>query len=293
MPMTSADQLKDKIKNLANSLKIEPQILLRTYMMERFLERMANSKYKGDFILKGGLLLAATFGQNQRKTMDIDVTLKNQRLEKDLFENIIDDIVKIDISDHAILKLKDIKEIREESIYSGLRVSLEVELYKIKMPIKIDITVGDKITPKEISYQYPLLLENKTIDIPSYNIETILAEKMESILVRSDQNTRMKDFYDIYLLVNSGKKIDYKLFQTALRNTAENRKTLALLEKNTRKYIKIIENSVDLKNLWQGYVHKNSYAADITYEDTIKQIKVVCEKGRLSRLKYLTAEISK
>lgn len=293
MPMTSADQLKDKIKNLANSLKIEPQILLRTYMMERFLERMANSKYKGDFILKGGLLLAATFGQNQRKTMDIDVTLKNQRLEKDLFENIIDDIVKIDISDHAILKLKDIKEIREESIYPRLRVSLEVELYKIKMPIKIDITVGDKITPKEISYQYPLLLENKTINIPSYNIETILAEKMESILVRSDQNTRMKDFYDIYLLVNSGKIIDYKLFQIALRNTAENRKTLALLEKNTRKYIKIIENSVDLKNLWQGYVYKNSYAANITYEDTIKQIKVVCEKGRLSRLKYLTAEISK
>lgn len=193
-------QLKSLIKKISKEKNISAQILLQNYMLERFLERISYSKYKNKYILKGGFLIASMIGVDIRSTMDMDATIKGYPLNEKRIIEMIDDIIAIPLKDRITFERCGIEEIREKDEYVGYRISLIGNYDKMAVPLKLDITTGDKITPKEIEYRYNLMLEERSINILAYNLSTILAEKLESVIVRGDQNTRLRDYYDIFIL---------------------------------------------------------------------------------------------
>ena len=193
-------QIKGRIKNVAKQNGSDPITLLRIYMMERFLERITYSKYKDDFIVKGGILVTSMIGISMRSTMDIDTTIRNFDLTKEETTRIINEIKDISLDDHIEFILNDVSDIMDNMEYPGIRIHMDAKLENLIVPIKIDISTGDVITPREIRYEYSLLLEDKSIQLWSYNLETILAEKIQTILSRGLLNTRMRDFYDITTL---------------------------------------------------------------------------------------------
>lgn len=196
----TAKQLKDLIRNLSKKNSADAQILMRNYMMERFLERISLSEYKDKFILKGGMLVAAMVGLDARSTMDLDATVKGANIDVEDVENIIASIVSVPLEDGVKFRVKRISEIMEEAEYPGVRVSLETTFDGVITPLKIDISTGDIITPKEVRYSFKLMLEERAIEVWAYNLETVLAEKLETIISRNVTNTRMRDFYDIHIL---------------------------------------------------------------------------------------------
>ena len=196
------EQLKGRIKNLAKENSADPRLLMRLYMMERFIERVSVSKYKDSFIIKGGILVTSLVGISLRSTLDIDSTIKNQSISEYDAKRMIDDICKIDIGDGVSFEVKESYTIMDEMEYPGIRFTLNVNMDGLVTPIKIDISTGDVITPRAIEYQYTFLLENRTAILLSYNLETILAEKLQTILIRQLYNTRMRDFYDVYVLLS-------------------------------------------------------------------------------------------
>ena len=196
----SSKQLKDLIRNLSKEVGIEAHVLIRKYMMERFLERVSSSKYNGSFILKGGMLVAAFVGVEARATMDIDTTIKGIPVTIVDMERTITEISNIDLDDNVKFRIKKVSEIMDEAEYSGIRFSMDAVLDGAVIPLKIDISTGDVITPREIAYSYKLMFEDRTIPIMTYPIETVLAEKLETVISRSITNTRMRDFYDIHIL---------------------------------------------------------------------------------------------
>lgn len=193
-------QIKGRIKNVAKQNGSDPITLLRIYMMERFLERITYSKYKDDFIVKGGILVTSMIGISMRSTMDIDTTIRNFDLTKEETTRIVNEIKDISLDDHIEFILNDVSDIMDNMEYPGIRIHMDAKLENLIVPIKIDISTGDVITPREIRYEYPLLLEDKSIQLWSYNLETILAEKIQTILSRGLLNTRMRDFYDVTTL---------------------------------------------------------------------------------------------
>ena len=193
-------QLKGRIKNLAKENNADPRLLMRLYMMERFIERASVLKYKDNFIIKGGILVTSLVGISLRSTLDIDSTIKNQSISENDAKRMIDDICKIDIGDGVSFEVKDSSTIMDEMEYPGIRFTLNVIMDGLITPIKIDISPGEVITPRAIEYQYNFLLEDRAATLLSYNLETILAEKLQAILNRELLNTRMRDFYDIYVL---------------------------------------------------------------------------------------------
>ena len=193
-------QIKGRIKNVAKQNGSDPITLLRIYMMERFLERITYSKYKDDFIVKGGILVTSMIGISMRSTMDIDTTIRNFDLTKEETTRIVNEIKDISLDDHIEFILNDVSDIMDNMEYAGIRIHMDAKLENLIVPIKIDISTGDVITPREIRYEYPLLLEDKSIQLWSYNLETILAEKIQTILSRGLLNTRMRDFYDVTTL---------------------------------------------------------------------------------------------
>ena len=198
--MKNAMQLKALIKNLAKEKCISAQLVLQNYMLERFLERISLSSYRDNFIIKGGFLIASMVGLDTRATMDMDATIKGYPVKEDSIRKMIEEILGIPIEDGITFRLQSIHEIREDDEYSGYRASLIAEYGRMAVPLKLDITSGDKITPREIEYSYKLMWENRSISILAYNLSTILAEKLETILSRADQNTRPRDYYDVYIL---------------------------------------------------------------------------------------------
>ena len=196
----TARQLKDLIRNLSREKSADAQILMRNYMMERFLERISLSEYRDKFILKGGMLVAAMVGLDARSTMDLDATIKGANVNVEDIENLISSIVTVPIDDGVKFQLKSISEIMDEAEYPGIRVSISTTFDGVVTPLKIDISTGDAITPREVRYSFKLMLEDRSIDIWAYNLETVLAEKLETIITRTTTNTRMRDFYDIYIL---------------------------------------------------------------------------------------------
>ena len=273
--MNTSRQLTDLIKNKARSLGIDAQLLLKRYFMEQMLARIAVSKYKTNFILKGGILISSMVGLSSRATQDIDVSIINKPLTKDEIEKMITEICNIDIGDNIRFELTSIQDIREEFEYPGIRLSFKVYKDKIVDSFKMDITTGDTITPKEIVYGYKFLLEDKTIKLCSYSIETIIAEKIESILSKNILGTRMRDYYDLYLLEKLFKdRIDKNLQKQALENTCAKRKTTDILT-NAKEIIADIENDWGQQNLWKNYSNKNTYVENVSFEDTIKSIKSI------------------
>ena len=271
------NSLKAKISNLASSTNIPNKYLIQKFMFEALLKRISVSNYKDNFIIKGGLLLSSIFGVNLRSTMDLDTTIKSLPLNKNTIIKVINEIISIDLEDNIKFEIESIKEIREEELYSGFNVNLKVNFDGLKTNLMIDITTGDVITYKEIEYKYTTLFDNEIINIMSYNYETILAEKYESIISRNINNTRMKDYYDLYMFVNfKWNDVNKKELSEAIINTSTKRQTIDYVL-NANKYIKLIENDNKLKQLWNSYVSVYSYAKDINFEDSIKAIKIICD----------------
>ena len=220
--MNNAMQLKAIIKSMAKDKHISAQLVLQNFMLERLLERISISEYKQNFILKGGFLIAAMVGLDTRATMDMDATIKGRPVTEESVKQMFLDICAIDIHDDINFEFKKIGEIREGDEYTGYRVSLSANYSPMAVPLKLDITTGDKITPKEIEYKFKLMLEDRQISILAYNLETIMAEKLETIISRGDQNTRPRDYYDVYILTKlQYKNIEIKLLRAALTATSQ------------------------------------------------------------------------
>ena len=272
--------LKAKINNIAKKDKVLPQAIMQTYMLERLLERISISKYKDNFILKGGMLISSIIGIDNRSTMDMDTTIKGFKLDKDNLENILEEIIKIDIGDNIKFKIISIDNIRENDDYGGLRVHLQAYFDEMPIDLKLDVTTGDKITYKEINYKYNLLLEKRSIEIWTYNVETIIAEKYESIIKRNILNTRIRDFYDLYMLTHLDKKnVQSKILVDAIKETAKYRETFDIInDKNVvEDVINSIQNDNSLKEQWNKYQRSYEYAKDIKYEQLINSITAIKE----------------
>lgn len=272
----NAMSLKAVINNIAKENKVSAQSVLQTYMLERLLERISISKYKNNFILKGGMLISAMLGIDSRTTMDMDTTIKGFKLNEENISKIISEICNIHIDDDVTFEVQKIELIREDDDYGGYRVTFKA-IYMGSMPVimKIDVTTGDKITYKEIKYSFDLMLEDRKIQIWSYNIETVIAEKFESIIKRGVLGTRIRDYYDVYMLLNTqNKNINFNILKDAIYSTAENRNTLEII-KDCLKVIEQLENSNIMKKHWERYQKNNFYAQDIKYQDLIESLKQI------------------
>ncbi|MBC3899991.1 nucleotidyl transferase AbiEii/AbiGii toxin family protein [Acetobacterium malicum] len=269
----TSKQLKDLIRNLSKKKAADAQMLMRHYMMERFLERISLSEYKDQFILKGGILVTAMIGLNARSTMDLDATVKGINVNAEDVEQIVASIASVPLDDGVSFYIKSIGEIMDEAEYPGIRVSIETKFDGVITPFKVDISTGDIITPKEIRYQLKLMLEERAIDIRAYNLETILAEKLETIIARNTTNTRMRDFYDIHSLLQLyGENMNPAVFNQALMATANKRGTEHYLT-DMMLIVDEVENSSVMENLWLAYQKKFSYASDITWGSITESVR--------------------
>ena len=280
----SSKQLKDLIRNLSKEVGIEAHVLIRKYMMERFLERVSSSKYNGSFILKGGMLVAAFVGVEARATMDIDTTIKGIPVTIVDMERTITEISNIDLDDNVKFRIKKVSEIMDEAEYSGIRFSMDAVLDGAVIPLKIDISTGDVITPRKIAYSYKLMFEDRTIPIMTYPIETVLAEKLETVISRSITNTRMRDFYDIHILLKS-QNINADILALALERTAKKRGNFSLLE-NAESVLKIVKSDEDMKRLWDIYQKKFKYAGEYTWDEVIHSVRELSIEAKLDVVKH-------
>lgn len=277
MRLTS-EQVKGRIKNLAKQTEADARVLMRVYMMERFLERVANSGYRDNFIMKGGMLVTAMVGVALRSTMDIDTSIKNQNLSREGMIRIIEEIKDIDLGDGVFFEIKEISNIMDGMEYPGIRFSMNAVMDKLITPMKIDISTGDVITPHAVEYCYKLLLEDRYISLWSYNLETILAEKLQTILARGILNTRMRDFYDVkILLLLYEKDIDTNILRQAFRTTCQNRGTENLIEKGAD-ILAAVSNDTQLRMLWKAYQKKYIYASDMNFYDIIQSAELLWSK---------------
>ena len=271
------DSLKAKASNLSKKTNIPNKYLIQNFMFEALLKRISKSKYKDKFIIKGGLLLSSIFGVNLRSTMDLDTTIKGLPLDRKTITKVINEIISIDVEDNVKLEIENIKDIREEELYSGFEVNLKADFDGLKTNLMIDITTGDIITYKEVKFKYNTLFDNETINIMTYNYETIIAEKFETIISRNIDNTRMKDYYDLYMFVNlKWNDINKETLRKAIINTSKNRETISYIE-NANDYINLIEDDSRLKLLWNSYQNNYEYAKGIEFVDTINAIKIISE----------------
>lgn len=273
--MKNAMQLKAYVKNLAKEKHISAQIVSQNYMLERLLERISSSEYHDNFILKGGFLLAAMVGLDTRATMDMDATIKGLPVTKETISQMFADVCKIHIDDDISFTFNGIDDIREDDEYGGFRVSLSGNYPPMAVPLKIDITTGDKITPREMVYTFKLMFEERSINILAYTVETILAEKLETIISRGDQNTRPRDFYDVFILNTLQKKnIDNQVLREAFAATVKKRGTEDIVT-NYKEIIETVSTSSAMKDQWTRYQKEFDYARDISFEDTCEAITVL------------------
>lgn len=268
-------QLKDKIKNLSHGDSTKAQILTRKYMMERFLARVAASNYRDQFILKGGMLVSAIVGEEARSTMDIDATVRSLPLSEDYIKSVIANIVSLDLSDNLSFRIEDAKSIMEEHDYSGIRITMKVLLENLRETITVDISTGDAITPSAVRFSYPMMFEQGDINVWSYNLETLLAEKIETILARSTANTRMRDFYDIHILWNyENDYINTNILREAFDATTQKRHTDHLIN-DAKQILEDIENSTYMKRMWENYRRSNTYVGALEWEDAFEAVKSI------------------
>ena len=275
----TAKQMKDLIRNQSKKTGIPAQVLLRKFMMERFMERVSQSAYRDNFILKGGLLVSAFVGSELRSTMDIDTTIKGLNVTADHIRQVVAEICVVQLGDNVTFQINDIAPIMDEADYQGLRLSMSAMLDESVIPMKIDISTGDAITPAEIRYEYPLMFENRSIPIMAYPIETVLAEKIETIISRSTANTRMRDFYDIYILTKT-QAVDTAILRQALAATAKKRGSSALLD-STENTLFAISHDADMHRNWQQYAKKNPYVGSVSWEEVLSEVRRLCIRSGL------------
>ena len=268
--MSKAMQLKAKIKNLALKNHVPAQAVLQNFMLERLLERISLSKYKDMVILKGGMLIASMVGISSRTTMDMDATLRGYPLTEKAIQEALSEICAIPLGDEVSLELDHIAPIREDDEYGGFRVAIIAKYESINTPLKIDITTGDIITPEAIRYAFQSNFEDKKIEVWAYNIETILAEKVETILRRSVLNTRPRDFYDVYIIMKTQQRgVNKKTFITAMIATSEKRMSLGALQ-DKDKILLTIKTDPIMRQRWDRYCKDNFYANGIEFDEVIE-----------------------
>lgn len=272
--MSKAMSLKAKIRNIAKQKNIPAQVILQNYMFERLLVRLSASEYKEKFVLKGGMLVAAIVGLDNRATMDMDTTLKNLPLTPEAIRSALEDICSIAFDDGVVYEIGTISPIRKDDIYGGYRVMLNARFDIMLTPLSIDVSTGDIITPHAVQYNFSEIFDDeKSYELWAYNIETVMAEKVETILRRGIFNTRPRDFYDAYILTTT-QKFDITVFEDALKATANHRGTTNQIA-DVPSILHNIEESPELKTMWDKYRKQFSYAKDITYEQIMYSIKAL------------------
>lgn len=272
--MSKAMSLKAKIRNIAKQKNIPAQVILQNYMFERLLVRLSASEYKEKFVLKGGMLVAAIVGLDNRATMDMDTTLKNLPLTPEAIRSALEDICSIAFDDGVVYEIGTISPIRKDDIYGGYRVMLNARFDIMLTPLSIDVSTGDVITPHAVQYNFSEIFDDeKSYELWAYNIETVMAEKVETILRRGIFNTRPRDFYDAYILTTT-QKFDITVFEDALKATANHRGTTDQIA-DVPSILHNIEESPELKTMWDKYCKQFSYARDITYEQIMDSIKTL------------------
>lgn len=268
----NAMQLKAFIKNKAAEKNISAQLVMQNYMLERLLERISISEYKNNFILKGGFLISAIVGLDTRATMDLDTTIKGFELNEENLQKIFTDICAIQVEDDVTFQIYNIGEIREGDEYPGYRVHLKALYPPLSVPLTVDVTTGDKITPREISYTFKLLFDDRNISILAYNLETVIAEKLETVISRGIANTRPRDFYDIHILYTlRGSECNMEILSRALRQTADKRGSFNVM-KNYEKVIADVLSSEQMQDFWTKYRKDFEYASDITFEEACETV---------------------
>lgn len=273
----NAKSLKDKARNVANENAISIQQVLQNYMFERVLERLSKSEYKENFIIKGGLLLSSIMGINLRTTMDMDTNITGINLNKEELLKILNEVLNMDIGDNVTFKIEKVEDIKQEEYYGGYQFKIIATYENIKVQFHMDVSTGDVITPRAIEYKYKKLFDNSYIDILSYNQETIIAEKLQSILERKIINSRMKDYYDLYFFVNyRWDSIDKGILSEAIIRTFSVRNSITEL-RNIRKTIQTLENNPFLNRLWLDYSKKHEYSKNVSFKDTINAIEIIEE----------------
>jgi predicted nucleotidyltransferase component of viral defense system len=273
--MSNVMQFKAKIKNLALSYHIPAQAVLQNYMLERLLERISLSKFQDRVILKGGMLIASMVGISSRTTMDMDATLRNFPLTEETIKTVFLEICDTPLDDEVFFTFDHITPIREDDEYGGFRIILIARFASIQTPLKIDVTTGDIITPEAICYSFPSAFEDKSIEVWAYNLETILAEKVETILRRSVLNTRPRDFYDVYILMKThSQDIKEDVFRAALIATAQKRMSLEAIE-NWHAIIRTIQADAIMRVRWDRYCQEYYYAHGIAFDDVFNILKTI------------------
>ena len=274
----TSKQLKDKVRNISKSDSRVAQALLRNYIMERFLERVSVSRYKDRFILKGGMLVASIVGIDTRATMDIDATIRALPLNIIDTKQIIEEICSITIEDEVTFQIIKASEIMSDFEYSGVRVQVEAKLDRLRQPLKIDISTNDVITPSAINYQYSLMFEERTIELLTYNIETLLAEKIQAIFSRGIANTRMRDYYDVYMIVKNDQVIiafdilkDAFLATCLKRNTVFDNEAIII-------GLSTIKGDSEMKKRWEHFRRENFFVGDVLWEDALRVLEKVMDR---------------
>lgn len=274
--MSKAMSLKAKIRNIAKQKNIPAQVILQNYMFERLLVRLSASEYKEKFVLKGGMLVAAIVGLDNRATMDLDTTLKNLPLTPDAIRSALEQICAIPFDDGVVFEIGTISPIREDDIYGGYRVMLNARFDTLLTPMSIDVSTGDAITPHAVQYNFSEIFDDEqSYELWAYNIETVMAEKVETILRRGVFNTRSRDFYDAYILTTT-QKFDKAVFAEALSATAKHRGTAEQIA-DVPGILHNIEESPELRAMWDKYRKQFAYAQDITYEQIMDVVRTLVE----------------
>ncbi len=263
----SIQAVKDKLRNISREKNIDFNSVMRFYMYDRFVERLSKSKYKDNFILKGGFYLSKLFGLDNRSTMDIDTAIRKTNLSLENVIKMITEIINIDVDDNVKFEIEKTESIRDEDEYGGLRITIKFTLENMKDSFHIDIATGDPIHPGPDDYKYESLIGNEIYKVWSYNLETILAEKIETILSKLEASSRMKDYYDIYLIHRfKFNKINKTKFRGAVEKTFEKREFNADLIVS----LNVVKDSKILRDKWVSYSRKNSYARNLEFDETIK-----------------------
>lgn len=267
------EQIKGRIRNAARQNHADARVLMRVYMMERFLERVAVSPYRDNIVVKGGILVTSMVGVALRSTMDIDASIRNWNLSIEDAGLMVEEIGSIDLADGVSFEIKSVSNIMDDMEYPGIRFAMDALMGDLITPMKIDLSTGDVITPRAIEYQYSMMLEDRTIPLWTYNLETILAEKLQTILARGLLNTRMRDFYDTHVLLSLyDKDVDAQILQQAFAATCSKRGTESL-QVEAPFILNRIRDDTHLLSLWQSYQKKYPYASGITYVEVIEAVE--------------------
>ena len=274
---SNANSFKAKIKNISKDKEIPAQQVQQHYLIEQVLKMISTSSYRDSFIVKGGYLIGQMIGLDKRTTMDLDVTLKGTEMSRENLIHIFEEILcsKTDGFSFSVDKLEPI---RQDDEYGGFSLKLNATFDTLKEVVFIDITTGDKITPREITYSMTSIFTNESIKIWTYNLETVLAEKLETIISRGLASTRPRDRYDLFTLYKLRKEeINLEVLKNALENTAEKRKSKDTIY-NWEEQVRGIEISDYQKELWVRYQRQFKYAKDISFDNSVQVIREIMQQ---------------